>query len=124
MYNLAMLYCNEYKDADKARELILGALKLATGCAALAVDAAKLLCAGGHDKEWLDVYSTLPDEVKETGRVRLYTAIALKNLERYEEAARIVNADFVLPDGPRGRGCHCPSSGSQSTAISTQRKTT
>ena len=102
MYNLAMLYRNQYKDADKARELILGALKLAPGCAALAVDAAKLLCAGGHDKEWLDVYSTLPDEVKETGRVRLHTAIALKNLERYEEAARIVNADFVLPDVREG----------------------
>ena len=102
MYNLAMLYRNEYKDPTKTRELMLHALELKPDCAALAIDTAKLLTADGCDAEWLEIYEKLPDEVKAVGRVRLYTAVALKNLERYEEAAKIVNADFVLPDVREG----------------------
>ena len=60
------------------------------------------LTTDGGDTLWLDIYETLPKELKDLGRLRLYKAIALINLDRLEEAAEIINKDFVLSDIKEG----------------------
>ena len=60
------------------------------------------LTADGGDEMWLEIYESLTEELKALGRLRLYKAIALIDLDRLEEAAQIINKDFVLSDIKEG----------------------
>lgn len=100
--NLAMLYKNELGDLAKARKYLLEAFGLKKDCRALLGELAALLTTDGGDEMWLEIYTLLSDELKNTGRLRLYRAIALINLDRLEEAAEIINGDFVMSDIKEG----------------------
>lgn len=100
--NLAMLYKNEYGDIEKATELIVSAVKLKPSSVALEKDAASILTSCGKDELWLEIFDSLSSELKNIGRLRLYKAIAFINLDRLDEAAEILNEDFVMPDVKEG----------------------
>ena len=100
--NLSMLYKSELADLAKAREYILKAFSMKGDNPTLCKEMAMQLTTDGGDALWLDIYETLPKELKELGRLRLYKAIALINLDRLEEAAEIINEDFVLSDIKEG----------------------
>jgi hypothetical protein len=100
--NLAMLYKNEYYVPEKAHELILKAFHLKPDCCALAIETAEQLVSDGSDELWLELYRKLSPELQTCGRLRLHKAIALLNLERLDEATKILNADFVMPDIKEG----------------------
>ena len=100
--NLAVLYKNEYGDAAKAIEYIGKAAALGGNCRAILVDCARLYTDNGLDREWLELFENLSEELKNVGRLRLFKAIALINLGRLEEAQRIVNKDFVMYDIQEG----------------------
>ena len=100
--NLAVLYKNEYGDAAKAIEYIGKAAALGGSCRAILVDCARLYTDNGLDREWLELFENLSEELKNVGRLRLFKAIALINLGRLEEARGIVNKDFVMYDIQEG----------------------
>lgn len=100
--NLAMLYKNEYHQSEKAHELLLAAFELKRDCRALAIELAGQLVSDGSDALWLELAKKLPPELRDCGRLRLHEAIALLHLDRLEEAAQILNADFVMPDVKEG----------------------
>ncbi len=100
--NLAMLHKNEYGNPDKAKELLLLAHGCKPDCRALCVELAAHLTSNGEDALWLDIFETLTPAIREWGRTRLYRAIALIHLERFEEAADIINETFVMPDIKEG----------------------
>lgn len=100
--NISMLYKSELGDMAKARELILKAFELKKDNPTLCKEVAMQLTADGGDTLWLQIYETLADELKALGRMRLYKAIALINLDRLEEAAQIINENFVLNDIKEG----------------------
>ena len=100
--NLSMLYKNELFDIKTARKYILEAFKLKQNCPALCNEVAAQLTADGGDALWLEIFDTLPDEIKCLGRIRLYKAIALINLGRLKEASKIINPDFAMSDIKEG----------------------
>lgn len=100
--NISMIYKNEIGDIKTAKKYILEAFKLKSDCNALCNEVAAILTADNDDKLWLDIYAELDTEMQKAGRLRLYRAIALINLDRLEEAAEIINADFVMSDIKEG----------------------
>ena len=101
--NIATLYKNVYQNRDGAIENILRAYELMTVPErGLIQDLAKTLTALGEDEKWLTIYDTLPSEIKEISRLKLYSAIALVNLGRRDEAGRYLNESFEMPDIKEG----------------------
>ena len=100
--NLSMLYKSELGDTVKAREYILKAFAIKKDNPTLCKEVAMQLTADGGDELWLEIYESLTEELKDLGRLRLYKAIALINLGKLEEAAQIINGDFVLSDIKEG----------------------
>ena len=100
--NLAMLYKSEYGETDKSLEYIGRSVAFDSGCRAILVDCARLYTDNGRDREWLGIFGSLSSELQNVGRLRLFKAIALINLGRYEEAETIVNKDFVMYDIQEG----------------------
>lgn len=100
--NISMLYKNEWHDMPKAREYILKAFELVKDCPTLCKEVAMQLAFDGGDQLWLDIYETLPANLQNMGRLRMYKAIALMNLDRLQEATEIINPDFQLNDIKEG----------------------
>ena len=87
---------------EKAKELILKAFAMLPNDPTLCKEVAMVLTACGEDGQWLDIYATLSADLQNLGRLRLYKAIALINLDRLEEASEIINGNFVLNDIKEG----------------------
>ena len=100
--NLAMLYKNEYKDTERAKEYLLRAYCALPDCRALAEEVGALLTVAGEDAEWVRMYGEMPDALRNVGRIRLLYALALLHLDRLDEAREIVNPDFAMPDIKEG----------------------
>lgn len=100
--NLAMLYKNEYGNTEKGKEYILKAFDMLNDNPTLCKEVAQNLLAAGSDAQWLDIYATLPADLQNLGRLRLYKTIALINLDRLEEAAEILNENFFMSDIKEG----------------------
>ncbi len=100
--NIAMLYKNEFGDTAKGKEYILKAFDMLKDNPTLCKEVAQNLLAAGSDAEWLDIYASLPADLQNLGRLRLYKAIALINLDRLEEATEILNENFFMSDIKEG----------------------
>ena len=102
--NLSALYKNELKDIERAlfyQEKVY-ARKEAFACLSLVKEYASWLTSLGMDEKWIEVYSTLTDELKENGRLKVYLALALLHTGRAEEASEIITPNFVLNDVKEG----------------------
>lgn len=100
--NLSMIYKNELADVKTAKEYIIKAFELKKNSPALCNEVAAQLTNDGSDEMWLEIYDNLCDEIKSLGRIRLYRAIALMNLNRLSEATEIINPDFEMSDIKEG----------------------
>ena len=100
--NLSMIYKNEKNDLAESRRLILEAYEMKKDCHTLLKEVAMQLTSDGGDSIWLEIYETLSDKLKASGRLMLYKAIALMNLSRYKEASLIINESFVMSDIKEG----------------------
>ena len=101
--NLSMLCKNDLKDTEGAVKYMSSALACAKApCRGLLVDGAKVFTDCGRADLWLDRFETLPDDLKKDGRLRLYTAVALMQLGRIDEAKQIVNNSFTMSDIKEG----------------------
>ena len=100
--NLAMLERNEYDNPIKAAEIMDQAIAVGPVGRTLCIEYAATIIAAGQNEKWLAYYDTLPQNLKDLGRTRLYCAIAFMNLGRFEEATKIINKDFVMYDIKEG----------------------
>lgn len=100
--NLSMIEKNEYGRPEKALAYMEEAIALNNTYRGLMVNCAQVMLDAGAFDRWLQVFETLGEDLKEDGRLKLYRAIALIETEKYEEAAEIINPDFILWDIKEG----------------------
>ncbi len=96
--NLAVYYKNEKKDIEKTIELFLKAIHLKKDCVPLVIEAGMILAENGQDEKWLELWEELSDALKQHGRIKFCTAMALMHLERFNEATEIINEKFYIAD--------------------------
>ena len=96
--NLAMIWRNEFQDHNKAMSYMLRAVGLKYDCRWLWLDLATTCLKAQQYDTWIGIYQTIPVEIRQEGRLKLYTAIALTQLGRLEEACGYLNPDLVVPD--------------------------
>ncbi len=100
--NLAAFYAGEQGDLRTACSYAVQALAMKPDDRSLAIDCGQLLLRAGKNSQWLELCDTLAPAVAGTGRIRLMQAKALLALDKLQEAATIVNADFEMPDIKEG----------------------
>lgn len=96
--NLSMIYKNELGDTETALEYILKAFELKADSPAVCSEVAAQLTTTGNDEKWLEVYNSLNPSLQSIGRLRLYKAVALMNMDKLEEATEIINPSFEMSD--------------------------
>ena len=99
--NIAMIYRNEYHDIEKAYTYMKKAFALNKTCRGILVDTATTYLQAGKYSEWLDAFDQIGDMQKD-GRLKLCLVKALMALDRYEEAAKILNYSLDMPDIKEG----------------------
>ncbi len=102
--NLAMIYLNEKGDKAAALDCLAEAYDTEIGKTTYAFikEYAQVLVNYGEGQRFIDIYATLPEEIKNRGRIRVYYANALLNVGRAKEASKIITPDFVLCDVKEG----------------------
>ena len=96
------LYKGEFNNIKMAIDYILKAFDIKKDCRPLVIEIASILTLNGEDEKWLELYKELSDELKENKRIKFLTAIAYMHLEMFDEAIKIVNKDFYIPDVREG----------------------
>lgn len=96
--NLAMLRGNEFGQPDQALPLMERAVAMKPDCRWLWLDTAVMCLKAATYEKWLELYEKSPADIRQEGRLKLYTAIALTRLGRLEEASRYLNHDLEVPD--------------------------
>jgi len=100
--NMAAFLVEEKGDLEKAADYSVKALEMLPDHHNLAIDCANILIEAGQYERLLHIIERLSDELQALGRIQLAKANALISLDRLEEAAKIINTDFVLPDVQEG----------------------
>lgn len=99
--NIAMIYRNEYQDVEQAYTYMKKAFALNKTCRGILMDTATTYLQAGKYSEWLDAFDQIGDMQKD-GRLKLCLVKALMALDRYEEAAKILNYSLDMPDIKEG----------------------
>ena len=68
----------------------------------LLIGAADIMLAANEERVWLETFERLDEKLKNDGRLKLYKAIAHIRLDELDEAVKIINKDFILPDIEEG----------------------
>lgn len=96
--NLAMLWGNEFGDLQKAMACMERAVAIKRDCRWLWLDMAVTCLKAQCCQRWVELYHTVPEDIQQEGRLKLYTAVALTKLGQLEEAARYLNPELEIPD--------------------------
>ena len=99
--NLALLDLYA-KNTKSAASLMAKALSLCPDCVNLYPDAMKCYMADGQYETAVECFNTASDKVKSRGRMQLLVSVAYIRLGRYTDAARYINADFLMDDMREG----------------------
>ena len=101
--NLAQIEKNEYKNFEKAVEYMEKAIAEKKDYQPLWVNYAEALVAIRDFKKWTEVYENdIPENLKSNGRLKMLYALALVEIDRYEESLEILKDNFVMPDIKEG----------------------
>ncbi len=101
--NLAQIEKNEYKNIEKAIEYMQKAVAEKSDYQPLWVNYAECLIAGDMSDKWIEVFeNTLPENLRENGRMKMFYALCLVNCGRDADALAILMDNFVLPDIKEG----------------------
>ncbi|MBQ2902335.1 MAG: DUF5107 domain-containing protein [Agathobacter sp.] len=100
--NMAAWLMEEGHDLEAAADYSVQALEMLPDNRHLAIDCSKILMEVGQNERLIQVVEALPAQVQALGRVQLAKAMALIALDRLEEAAELINTDYVLPDVQEG----------------------
>lgn len=96
--NLAMIHGNEYDNFKKAKEYMERSVQMEPNNRWLWIDMAVLCLKAGLYQYWVDLYFTIPENIRAEGRLKVYTAIALTHLGQLDEACAYLNHDLLVPD--------------------------
>ena len=96
--NLAMIHGNEYGNFKKAKEYMERSVQMEPNNRWLWIDMAVLCLKAGLYQYWMDLYFTIPENIRAEGRLKVYTAIALTHLGQLDEACAYLNHDLLVPD--------------------------
>lgn len=96
--NLAMIHGNEYDNFIKAKEYMERSVQMEPNNRWLWIDMAVLCLKAGLYQYWVDLYFTIPENIRAEGRLKVYTAIALTHLGQLDEACAYLNHDLLVPD--------------------------
>ncbi len=102
--NLGMIYLNDLGDKENAFKYLdkAYATAIAKGNYSFIKEYANALVNNGKDEQWIEIYNSLSDEFKKTGRLLVYYAFALLHVGKPYEASKIITPDFVLNDVKEG----------------------
>ena len=102
--NLAMAYTNELGDSKTGLSYMKKALQMqgAKENVFFLKDYATMSTNYGADKNWIDVYSGLNEQLKVHKRLQVYLALAYLHVGEYKKAMEITTPDFVLNDIKEG----------------------
>ncbi|NOY79965.1 MAG: DUF5107 domain-containing protein [Kiritimatiellaeota bacterium] len=95
--NLAILDRRDGNLEGAARRM-LEAVRKAPSCLPLALECGRMAVDAGLYDAWLDLLETLPETVRENGRVRILEGQAALELGDLERVRRILHRGFVLVD--------------------------
>lgn len=95
--NLAQL-SRQKEDEKAAVEYILQAQAMLPWDWRIGNECGAILNAYGESQKYLDLYETMPEDVKNHPRMVFQKCVALVKLGDYEQAEAILAAGFVLPD--------------------------
>ena len=100
---LAQIEKNEYKNFEKAVEYMALAIEQKNDYQPLWVNYAEALVAAKDFKKWVQVYENdIPENLKTNGRLKMLYALALVDIDKYEDALAVLMTDFVMPDIKEG----------------------
>lgn len=101
--NLAQIEKNEYRNYEKAVEFMEKAIAEKNDYQPLWVNYAEALVAVKNFKKWTEVYENdIPENLKTNGRLKMLYALALVEVDRYEESLAILMDNFIMPDIKEG----------------------
>ncbi len=101
--NLAQIEKNENKNTQKAVEYMEKAIAEKNDYQPLWVNYAEALFAADDYQKWTEVYEQeIPENLKSNGRLKMFYALALVEVDCYKEALDILMDNFVLPDIKEG----------------------
>lgn len=100
--NIAMLYKNILKQADKACEYMKKAYKLKNDYLPLVIEYAQTLINAKRYNDWIEVYETLCDEFKQNGRIKMLLCACYVKVDELDKAKAILTKDFVVCDIKEG----------------------
>lgn len=100
--NMAAWLIEKGLDLDAAADYSVQALEMLPDNRHLAIDCSKILMELGQNERLIHVIESLSNDIQALGRVQLAKAMALIALDRLEEAADIINTDYILPDVQEG----------------------
>ncbi len=101
-HNLALMYAREYHDMKKALTLMDKANSVMKNHIPLLKNYEKLLLEAKEYEKLIEVVNSSDKSVKKSARVQLYLAMAYVYTDRLDEAAAIINKDYVLEDIKEG----------------------
>lgn len=100
--NIALTLKNDFGNENGAYENIKKAYWLNPESRALCREYAELLTELCRPDELIENYDKFPENLQKDSRIRMYKAKAYIDTNRLEEATKILNNDFVLPDNREG----------------------
>ncbi len=100
--NLAMLARNVDREPQQAADLMETAVSLNHSCRGLMVDCAQTLLQARRFEKWTEIFDAMGEDMRRDSRLQLYKAMALLELQRFQEAAAIIHKDFLLCDIKEG----------------------
>ncbi len=105
--NLAMIYRNELDQTQKAADLMEEAVRRNPDNRSLWMDYFVTMLEAERYGQLIRVYRNLPERFRSEGRLQIYTVRALIELKQYQEAAKLLNYDVVMPDVKEGETSIC-----------------
>ncbi len=100
--NLAMIYLKEKNDIKNAVAHIKRAVELKPDYRGLLVNCAEILINAQEYSEWINIFDSLKDNLKNDGRLKMMSAICYIRLGMLDMAKSIVNENFVMNDIKEG----------------------
>ena len=87
---------------NEALKYMKKAVNLKNDYQPLLVNCAEIMLMTGNYEEWISIYESADDGLKENGRLKMLYALALNRIGKTEAAQKIINKDFIMPDIKEG----------------------
>lgn len=87
---------------NEALKYMKKAVNLKNDYQPLLVNCAEIMLVTENYEEWISIYESADDGLKENGRLKMLYALALNRIGKTEAAQKIINKNFIMPDIKEG----------------------